>query len=1222
MAEKPQQPPLELTTDLSSASQDPAGTSASPATTALAGPRTDPGRTSRVLPSVPGYEIERELGRGGMGVVFLARHVALKRDIALKMIRGGADADPDQLERFRVEAEAVAQLQHPNIVQIYEVGEHDGFPFCSLEYVPGGNLAAKLKLQPLPAIKGAALLETLARAIHHAHQKGIVHRDLKPANILLTADGTPKVTDFGLAKRLEDGDSALTRTGAVMGTPAYMAPEQAAGKIHEIGPATDIYALGAMLYELLTGRPPFIGESVIAIIQAVQTAEVIPPSRLAAGVPRDLETICLKCLEKDPTRRYASALGLAQDLERFRAGEPILARRESVVRKAIRKVRKRALLASLSVALLVAAGIALGMVQRASSAKRVAALSREFDDKLDAPDWPAGHREHLEGLLDRIHAVDAEQEAAARHRFLDRAAKRFRDVLSRPRVTAEDVPGLENDLKWFALHDPDSATQLDHEFRGRLRSWQPAFILEVPFAGATDLFPPGAIKVEPLGVVAIGATSPGDAILARKPCVGPVRVEVEFARGWEASTQLGLVVRSTSDPTNSAGYSFIVSATQPVSADIGAPAGPPGAVPTFQSARGNATARMSRNNVVLRERTLSVATGPLRILAEREGDQLRLRINGQTVVEFSDAFPISSEGQAAGIVWPSNVAVAFFRADVQSLPPSASPLERADDLFDRTRFAEALNLYREQVRAGGDAGAEARCKEAICLLRLNRDADGSAILEEVMGLPGERWPIIAASQLWLLRLTQKKYDEADVVFATVAGRFGREQLARTIPLAVREEIAKSTAVPPLNYLISDPANARRAEAAAKLGDLLHEDDSRAARLYTLLLARALAREDAKAVETGKELLPIIIEQSTIHSGVTDFVPWTMRWYCWELRQTGNQKEAEKQVEGWLLDYSKRPYNRNLYPSDPDWLKRAGLAPLLEKARLAADAKNIPSAEAAIDLYLRDYPRPFSNYSFFVSAYLMKGFCRLEQKDQAGAESAWKQGRFSAYVKELPADRRPAGIIPHGRYSALENWILGSMNGDLTDEEAKELWTALSATVATDPVVAQIGNALQIGPAVIRGAWRSERGKVHARKMAFLDMHPLDYHRTPLILVMYEKFRQDLFAGKPMADQDEIVWQVVHGVAEEFLSGRLAKAQTLQLALAWKGITGALGWSGVAPKLPAALRGPVAYLMGQKLLKLNRPADAAGLFRTAIADAAPDSPLRKLAGQELDAIEKK
>jgi WD40 repeat protein len=302
------------------------------------------------LPSIPGYAIEAVLGRGGMGIVYRARHLALKRTVALKMVLAGGHAGPRELARFKIEAEAVARLQHPNIVQIHEVGEAGGHPYFALEYLEGGSLAKRLVGKSLAPAEAASLVEALARAMQLAHSRNVVHRDLKPSNVLLAADGTPKVTDFGLARRLDD-DSGQTQAGAVVGTPSYMAPEQAAGEAHAAGPAADIYALGAVLYECLTGRPPHRGETIAETLDLVRTREPEPPCRLRPSLPRDLETICLKCLRKEPERRYASAEALAEDLRRWAAGEPIAARPVGSLERTVLWIRRKPARAGLVLAL-------------------------------------------------------------------------------------------------------------------------------------------------------------------------------------------------------------------------------------------------------------------------------------------------------------------------------------------------------------------------------------------------------------------------------------------------------------------------------------------------------------------------------------------------------------------------------------------------------------------------------------------------------------------------------------------------------------------------------------------------------------------------------------------------------------------------------------------------------------------------------------------------------
>jgi eukaryotic-like serine/threonine-protein kinase len=304
-----------------------------------------------------GYELLEEIGRGGMGVVYKARHRGLHRLVALKLIREGARARPDLLARLRTEAEAVARLRHENIVQVYDVGEMDGDPFVALEFLEGGNLSAKLAGTPQPDRLAAEMSRTLARAIHAAHLVGVVHRDLKPLNVLLNESGQLKIADFGLAKILGDVDGK-TVSGVPLGTPSYMAPEQAGGRSKQVGPAADIYALGAILYEMLTGRPPFKGLNAHVTIHQVIHDEPVPPSRLQSHVSRDLETICLKCLEKEPHRRYASAADLADDLDRYLDGRPIRARRTPAWEVGVKWARRHPATTTLA-ALGLAASVAL-----------------------------------------------------------------------------------------------------------------------------------------------------------------------------------------------------------------------------------------------------------------------------------------------------------------------------------------------------------------------------------------------------------------------------------------------------------------------------------------------------------------------------------------------------------------------------------------------------------------------------------------------------------------------------------------------------------------------------------------------------------------------------------------------------------------------------------------------------------------------------------------------
>src|SRR5205823_2062160 len=312
-----------------------------------------------ILGELGDYELLEEVGRGGQGVVFRARQKSLNRTVALKVISLGQWASKAHLKRFRREAEAAASLDHPSIVPIYEVGEREGACYFSMKFVEGGQLDEVVKRAPMSIRQAAELIAKVARTVHYAHEHGILHRDIKPGNILLDTKGEPQLTDFGLA-RLVEAESTVTRTMEVMGTPSYMAPEQAAGEYTKLSNATDVYGLGAVLYQLLTGHPPFAGSTTYEIIKLLLDSEPRPPRLLNPKIDRELSTICLKCLEKDPRRRYSSALALAEDLEHWLKHEPIRARRIGVFTRGKKWVWRNpttaVLIASL-VALVAAVGV-------------------------------------------------------------------------------------------------------------------------------------------------------------------------------------------------------------------------------------------------------------------------------------------------------------------------------------------------------------------------------------------------------------------------------------------------------------------------------------------------------------------------------------------------------------------------------------------------------------------------------------------------------------------------------------------------------------------------------------------------------------------------------------------------------------------------------------------------------------------------------------------------
>jgi eukaryotic-like serine/threonine-protein kinase len=438
--------------------------------------RTTDGR----MPRVSGYEIESVLGRGGMGVVYKTRQLSLGRTVALKMLLAGPYASPQERLRFRHEAEAIAALRHPNIVQVHDVGEYEGRLYFTMEFVEGGSLAQKSQGTPQPAREAATLVATLARAVHAAHQAGIVHRDLKPGNVLLTADGTPKLSDFGLAKRLE-GDGELTLSGAALGTPSYMAPEQAQGRARTAERSLDVYSLGAILYELLTGRPPFRAATNAETLRQVIFEDPVPPSRLNASVPRDVETICLKCLQKAPSQRYAGAEALAEDLDHFLRGESITARPDGRLQRMVRRIRRQPLFsavvaASTLLALAFVGGALWLFSQRAAGERAAEEDLQEMARSAEASRWPEAR-----AALERAKVRTANGASA---RMLGRIDHSFRDLqlvsrLDKIRLGRRDRAG-------------DSNTHAD-EF------YEKAFV-EAGLGGVTDDPAEVAARIRPLAI--------------------------------------------------------------------------------------------------------------------------------------------------------------------------------------------------------------------------------------------------------------------------------------------------------------------------------------------------------------------------------------------------------------------------------------------------------------------------------------------------------------------------------------------------------------------------------------------------------------------------------------------------------------------------------------------------------------------------------------------------
>jgi serine/threonine-protein kinase len=1166
---------------------------------------------------VPGYEILEELGRGGMGVVYKARQISLKRLVALKMILAGSHAAETDRFRFRNEAEAVARLQHPNIVQIHEIGEQGGLPYFSLEFVEGGSLDRKLRGQPLPIDEAGRLTATLARAMHHAHQRSVVHRDLKPANVLLMSDGTPKITDFGLARQLES-DSGQTRSGAVMGTPSYMAPEQAAGQTRVIGPASDIYALGAILYECLTGRPPFQAPTLVELLERVRTAEVVPPSKVNPRVPHDLETICLKALAKEPERRYSSALMLAQDLERFEAGEPILARRETIARKVWRKLKRHrvaTVLVLLALGIISVAGsVAVRALRDSEEADRIklaiAPLMRDIDAGLQKTEPTRAYLEQMEARIGELQPLDAALADGARGRLYQSFARALRDSFStdkKPALQRADRESIEAALQLLAVRDVGLEKEIRAAYRDRLSLFE-TFTLQAPFSNRAAFFDPAVVRVDGAALgSATASTGAAPLIPTRLACQGNLEMEAEFTpESWEAVAQLGVVLNASTKQQR--GYAFLLTIPESSIGDFSAPR----ASTLGEAARKHARLRLEilRNGVRQREQLVHVEPGPLRLLVTRQADLLTVQVNQEAPVQVRDAFPTGTgEAGVFGLRWPAPVRLARLQVRRQAVPAEASPLEQGDVLYGRGQFSEALVLYRSQAEASRspEIKQEARCKQARCLVDLQRLDEAAQQFEQLANEPGTRWPPWAACQLWVIRLAQNRPGESEAIFATLAQRYSPAQLAVLVSADLRQAIWKAYYLDSLGHnllkFIGQPERAQRFDQSMAVLQLVADNG------FSIGFARYSV---AKAYRCAGRLEPASLIFAALVQGEFLNVQ-SVEEYAWLLRECGNTGGALTEIERHLAD-GKGGYR-------PEYL---GL--LLERARLHASQQKWEQAEKDLDELFKAQPEGRLAYRHHAGAALLRGFLRERRGDAAGAMEAWRQGVYTTWQRARQA--APVPIDPASYLAETDNtgvlcgMILASLTQELKDAEAEAMVTRLLSGTAENSPVAFLKSGYAVPPVVLREMWLSPRGRTFARKIAFEELSYAEFVRVPVVLLAFELARRGALLGELSTEQDAVLWQVAEHGFTTLISGKFGSGEGLKLALAWKGYTNAFGWKGLAPTLEPSFRGPLAYVLGHRYEKvLKKPEDVVPFFRTARDDAAADSPLRRLAEAELERLKK-
>jgi len=1143
---------------------------------------TDEFRKPSEWPVVPEHDVLKFLGRGGMGIVLQARHKVLDRLVAVKMPLAGDWMDDADRQRFLREARATARLRHPNICTIFEVGETGNRPYITMAFIEGESLGQWARHQKPKAREAAEMVAVLARAVEFAHQQGVVHRDIKPQNVMVDrASGQPILMDFGLAKEMALTQSELTQSGQVLGTPAYMAPEQAAGQLRDVGPWSDIYALGAVLYHLLCGRPPYVGNSG-EVLRQVQVDEPPAPHKLAPHTHRDLETICLTAMAREPLRRYASAAALASDLQRFIDGEAILARREGWPRKISRMIRRRPVVAALTTILLLTIA---WFTYSASATRRTAELQRVIRDRIDANDLTPSHFNDTEAEIDRLATMVPKQAELDREQFHQRFAASIQKAIQKERVPEDESARIEAGIAALAVRDGTRAAELSEKLADRLRDWQLVFELGPPFANVAEVFDPEVVHIDGDLLRAKAGT-----IATRVACVGDARVEAEFHCDDIPKSPFGVLVGTDSQtPRGVQGYGFLVGPAthagdhkQPLELVI------------------------LRNGAPLRREPLDPPVGAWRFSVSRVANHLSFKLNDLPVVDFHDLVPLSQAKSAVfAVEWPEALGLTSLRADSRPLPKSASPLESGDDQFSRGRFADALAEYQDAAVTSTtwEFSQEARYKQALCLVKLSRREEATLLLENLCTEQGERWPPLAFCQLWSNRLQDGKLDEAFAVFENLSTRYPSEFLRPLVSVDLITSIVRKyhESASGASQFFFNADRERDLERAGKVQEFfgmtgLDHDMT----TYWLYRSRMMMGDNQRAIQLGERLIRDAARLD--ESGQSRWVQF-VETYAWLLRLRDGPQRALNEIQSQMNNAHRQ--------------ERIGL--LVEQARCHAALNQWEQAQQDLDELNRALPAGKLDYRFHAEACLLRGFFADRKGDAGAAQEEWLKG--------VP------GAMPEYAWNKLvriddlaHSLLLASLADKFTTEDLEIILSRVTGRLEKhfprSIVKGLLGMLLDLPPAtlatVVRQTCRRASARELARQIAFRDLAINELFRKVLGECFVQLTAAIVLDDQISTDQAAVCHEAGEGLFTAYYAGKLTMPLVLKLALTWKGLSDSQGWEGVAPALAPELRGPLAYIFGIRHRRLkNHEQSAAKFFDEARKCAKPDSALGRLLQSELE-----
>ncbi|MBI1348635.1 protein kinase [bacterium] len=1215
----------------------------------------DPYATRAGVSQIPGqrFQILRPHAAGGLGTVSIAYDSEVAREVALKEIRPESSDNMEARSRFLREAEITGGLEHPGIVPVYGLGTYaDGRPYYAMKFIKGDSLqtAAARFHQSRQAGKagfhGVEFRELLQRfidvcqAIQYAHDRGVLHRDLKPGNIMLGQYGETLVVDWGLAKAMGESaatdteresrlvprtalsgtDASGTQAGSAIGTPQYMSPEQAEGRLDELGPTTDVYALGATLYYLLTGKPPAAGSHIAEVLENVRRGNLVPPREHVPDVPKPLEAICRKSMSLQLTNRYPDARQLATEIRRWLADEPVMAYRENWIAQASRWFRRhRAVAVSISVVapvIIASIGIAsylIGAAEQSAAQSQyretqALALSTQvtaFESALDRPNWDPEHLGRLDDMVANLQKLSPEQATQANTRLTARYAKLIEQKLQRPRLSDADIQELEQDLAQLDARDTAAAKQIQQALAVRLRSWEVVAELPPDFDDWNQLLDRKMVALENGNL--IRQTPTGDSPSVEPPAservmttlsaTNDIQCEVSFDVSVPPESPVG-VEFLTSDKS---GYSFLVVPTakpKPTnSQELEGEAEDP-----LQNV--SLSIVIQRDGLSLRETPPFkhlLADGKLTIHAIRQGERLQIQVNNKPPIEMLDPFPLSTATPGVVAVrWPHEFgSLTRFVGSQMRQPTAPSPLEAADQLYAAQQYQDALRKYAEQERQAPNSGYgdEARYKQALCLQALERWTEARPLYEQLSNSGNPRWGTLADFQLWAYFLETQEDDLAEAILDRLSQKYSFDDLGRIAPQETRQRIYQASAVAKIgsrNFLIFDPQRLAKAERGYRLHSLLdpgsleyHET------AYNLILTAAFLQQYDQCLQVLHDKLP--------HPS-----DWFDVTHFRILREMGRPQMALEEVEKMAASDKLQGLNR-----DDALSMQATLT--WERILCLHALGQADEAKALIDEILPtvQHLKEASGETSMRVVPLLRAHAILEAEagNQDVALQTWR----------LLAGPNERVLLSQGAYHR-GLLIAQAMSGQLEAADVDQLlqYGAVADTTGMGKVILSYSGRDTIAN-VIKSMWVSPRGKKVTRRIAFEEANYQEEYLSLPTLAAYQFLATSLANEPPDPEQDEAFWSFAEMTVQRMaLDGRLQQAHLVPLAVTWKGNTGFLGWSTVQSTLDAEYRGHIAYIFGLRYRKLNQPDQARMFFETAIKDSASDSLVAKLASRELSA----